>query len=77
MSIIMTALAIAASAQATPPAQAPASKPAEHAQHQQKGQTHEAKACACCEHMAKGQKMACCEKHEKATSGDHAGHSAE
>jgi len=77
MSIIMTALALAASAQATPPAQAPASKPADHAQHQQSGQQHKAEACPCCEHMAKGQKMACCEKHEKAEDGEHAGHSAE
>ena len=77
MSIIMTALALAASAQATPPAQAPASKPADHAQHQQTGQMHDAKACACCDHMAGAEKMACCEKHEKAEGGDHAGHSAE
>ena len=77
MSIIVTALALAAGAQATPPASAPADRPADHAQHQQMGQKHDAKGCACCEHMAKGEKMACCDKHEKATSGDHAGHSAE
>ena len=74
MSIIMTALALAG-AQAAP-AQTPAAQPADHAQHQQMGQKHEAKACACCEHMAEGKKMACCEKHEKAEGGDRAGHSS-
>ena len=74
MSIIVTALALAASAQAAPPASPPGH---DHAQHQQAGQKHDAKACACCEHLAKGQKMACCEKHEKAEAGEHAGHSAE
>lgn len=75
MSILVTALALAAGAQATPAAQAPASKPADHAQHQQMAPKHEGKACACCDHMAKGQKMACCEKHEKAEAGEHAAHS--
>jgi len=74
MSILITALALAASAQAAPPASAPAH---DQAQHEQMGQTHDAKACTCCKHMAKGQKMACCDKHEKAEGGEHAGHSGE
>ena len=78
MSIILTALALSTSAQAAP-AQAPASQPADHAQHQQMqtGQKQAPEGCACCKDMAKGQKMACCEKHEKAQSGDHAGHTGE
>lgn len=78
MSIILTALALSASAQATP-AQAPASKPADHAQHQQMqmGQKQGADGCACCKDMAKGQKMACCDKHEKAQGGEHAEHAGE
>jgi hypothetical protein len=74
MSIFATALALAAGAQAAPPPSAPAH---DHAQHQQAGQKQDAKSCACCDHMAKGQKMACCEKHEKAEAGEHAGHSGE
>jgi len=72
MSIIMTALALAAGAQSTPAAQP---QPADHAQHQS-GQKHDAKDCCCCKHMAEGKKMACCDEHEKARSGDHADHSA-
>lgn len=72
MSIIITALALAAGAQ-TAPAAPP--HPADHAQHHP-GQKHEADGCCCCKNMADGKKMACCEKHEKAEGGDHAGHSA-
>jgi len=73
MSIIVTALALAAGAQTAPVAPA---QPAEKAQHQS-AQKHEAGGCACCKQMAEGKKMACCEKHEKAEGGDHADHSAE
>ena len=73
MSIIITALALAG-AQATP-SQAPAGQAGDHAQHRQTEQKHDAKSCHCCEHMADGKKMACCEKHEKAETGPHAGHS--
>ena len=75
MSIIITALALAG-AQAVP-SQTPSAQPADHMQHHQAGQKHDAKTCACCEHMAQGQKMPCCEEHEKAEGGEHAGHSAE
>lgn len=77
MSIIITALALSASAQATP-AQAPASQLADHAQHHQMqmGQKGDADGCACCKDMAKGKKMACCEKHDKADGGEHADHSS-
>jgi len=74
MSIIMTALAVA-SAQAAP-APTPTAQPADHAQHQQMGKKAEAEDCPCCQHMADGKKMACCEKHEKAETGEHAGHSS-
>jgi hypothetical protein len=71
MSIIISALALAASAQ---PATTPAAQPAgDHSQHQAVGKKQDSKACACCEHMADGKKMACCEQHEK-KAGDHAGH---
>ena len=73
MEMLLTALALAG-AQAAP-SQAPVAQPADHSQHQQASQKHDAKACPCCEHMADGKKMACCEQHEKAESGDHAGHS--
>ena len=77
MSIILTALALSAGAQPSPPAQKPASQPADHAQHQTSGQKHDAKACPCCEHMADGKKMACCEQHQKGQSGEHAAHSGQ
>ena len=73
MEMIMTALALVASSQAAssqPPAQ-----PAEHAQHQS-GQKHDGEGCCCCKDMAESKKMACCEKHEKADTGGHAGHSS-
>ena len=74
MSIIMTALALAASAQA--PSATPAAQPADHAQHHQQPPTgHSAEQCCCCKDMADGKKMACCDKHGKAGTGDHAGHS--
>ena len=73
MSILVTALALAASAQAAPPVSAPAP---DHAQHQQMGQKHDADACPCCKQMADGKKMACCAEHEKAEGGGHAGHPA-
>ena len=69
MSMIITALALTAAAQ---PAASPAAQPADHAQHQQMAQRQDMKGCCCCEKMADGKKMACCEKHEKA--GEHAGH---
>ena len=73
MSIIMTALALAG-AQAAP-SQTPSAQPADHSRHDQSGQKQDAKACPCCEHMEQGKKMACCEEHEKAEGGEHAGHS--
>ena len=76
MSIILTALALTAGAQAAPPSQAQPSKPVDHAQHQQGSPKHEAADCPCCDHAADGKKMACCEKHEKGQSAKHDGHSA-
>jgi hypothetical protein len=75
MSIIIMA-AIVASAQAAP-AQGTTAQPMDHSKHQQMGENHDAKAdCPCCQHMADGKKMVCCEKHEKAETGEHAGHSS-
>ena len=74
MSIIVTALALAAGAQA--PA-TPVAQPADHSRHQQHGQKDpSAKDCCCCGDQPEGKKMACCAKHEQARHGDHAGHSS-
>lgn len=75
MSIIMTALALAAGTQA--PSATPASQPADHSQHhQQPAKGHSGKECCCCKEMADGKKMACCEKHDKTGTGGHAAHSS-
>ena len=63
MSILISALALAASAQAAPPASAPAH---DQAQHQQMSQKHDA--CPCCDNMAGAKKMACCEHDGRARS---------
>ena len=73
MEMIMTAVALAAGSQAAP-VQAPAAQPMNHAQHDQVNGKEDAKACPCCEKMADGKKMACCEKHERADADAHAGH---
>ncbi len=75
MSMIVTALALAAGAQAVPAATTQPS--ADHGRHhQQMPKDHAAKNCCCCEQMADGEKMACCDKHAKAEAGNPAGHSS-
>ena len=72
MSIVMTALAVAGAQVA--PAPVPAAQPANHAQHQQSAPKHGGEGCCCCKDKA--EKMACCDKQEKAGGqGGHAGHS--
>jgi len=77
MSIFITALALTASAQAAPATPEPVAQPGTQAQHHQMAPNQKADGCACCKDMAAGKKMACCEKHEKAGDGDHAGHSSQ
>lgn len=64
MSILLTALTLAAAAAAQPAPTAPA----DHAQHQP-GQKHEAEGC-CCKKMAGGN-MDCCAKHGEGHAGSH------
>ena len=71
MEMIMTALALVAGSQAV--AGQATAQPADHAQHHP-AQKHDGESCCCCKDIADGKKMACCEKHEKAEAGEHAGH---
>ena len=74
MSILITAMALAAApanAAAQPASAAPA---AAHAQHAQPGAKPKAEGCSCCKKTAEGGKMECCAKHGKGEAGEHSGH---
>ena len=72
MSILITALALAAAQPAAQPAPAPSS----HAQHAaQPGAKAGGEGCSCCKDMAGGGKMECCAKHGKG-HGEHSEHDA-
>ena len=68
MTMILAALALAA-AQTSP------APPADHAQHQEKGEHKAGHECCCKGEMAEGQKMECCAEHKaEHGSGNHGGH---
>ena len=75
MSILISALAIAAAQSAQPATTAPA--PAvDHSRHAQQGQKHEGDGCSCCKKMGEDKKMECCAKHGEGHGGERGTHSA-
>ena len=78
MSILITAMAIAATQgpAAASPASAPAPAAHVHAQPAQPGSKPHGEGCSCCEKMVGGGKMECCAKHGQRKAGEHSGHSA-
>jgi hypothetical protein len=76
MSILMTAMALAAAPAPTAAQPAPSVAPAAHVHHAQPPAKPEAKGGCCCDKMAEGGKMECCAKHGKGHSVEHSGHTA-
>lgn len=76
MSILMTAMALAAAPAPIAAQPAPAVAPATQAQHAQPEAKPQAKGGCCCEKMAGAGKMACCAEHGKGQAGKHSGQSA-
>lgn len=74
MSILITAMALAAAPATTAAQPAPAARPATHTQHAQPGAKPQGEGCSCCKKMAEGGKMECCAKHGKGQAGEHSGH---
>jgi hypothetical protein len=80
MTILFTALAIAAAPASVQPA--PAATHGAHGQHSQHAQQSSPSAkssgdgCPCCKDMAGGGKMDCCAKHGEGHGADHSSHSA-
>ncbi len=78
MTILITAMALAAAqAPAAPPA--PVAAHAAHAQQSQPAQPGakpQGEGCSCCKTMAGGGKMECCAKHGDGHGGEHSGHNA-
>lgn len=82
MSILITAMALAATptpaAVQPAPAAAPAmhAHPAQHSQPPRPGAKPQGEGCSCCKTMVGGGKMECCAKHGKNQSSEHSGHDA-
>ncbi len=79
MTILITAMALAAAPATT--AVQPASTPmhamhAQQAQPAQSGAKPQSEGCSCCKDMGAGGKMECCAKHDKADGAEHSGHKA-
>ncbi|HEU4704141.1 MAG TPA: hypothetical protein VFS45_00305 [Sphingomicrobium sp.] len=75
MTILITALALAAAPAATAQP-TPAAPPAAHAHHAQPappGAKPQGEGCSCCKKMADGGKMECCAKPGQ-EAGEHSGH---
>lgn len=78
MSILITALALAAAPTSAEVQPVPVGAPAIHSQHAQPtnpGSKPQGEGCSCCKKMAGDQKMECCAKHGK-EPGEHSGHDA-
>ena len=79
MSILITAMALAAAPTAAAVQPASATAPAIHAQHAQPiktGAKPQSEGCSCCKDMAGGGKMECCAKHGKGHGSEHSDHDA-
>ena len=79
MSIMMTAMALAAAPATTAAQPASARAPAAHAQHAQPVQQRakpQSDGCSCCKMMTGGGKMECCAKHGEGHGSEHSEHSA-
>lgn len=85
MTILLTAMALAASPAPAAVQPVPAGTPAMHAQHAQHAQPvhgaqpgakSKADGCACCKDMSGGAKMECCAKHGEGQRAGHAEHEA-
>ena len=79
MSILITAMALAAAPTPVAVHPAPAAGSAIHAQHAQPtkpGAKPQSEGCSCCKDMAGGDKMECCARHGKGHGGEHSEHDA-
>ena len=79
MTILITAMALAAAPAATAvqPTATPAhAMHAQQAQPAQSGAKPQAEGCSCCKAMGGGGKMGCCAKHGEAEGAEHSGHKA-
>ncbi len=80
MSILITAMALAATpasaaVQAAPAVSATHAQHAQHSKPAQRGAKPQGEGCSCCKDMAGGAKMECCAKHGEG-HGEHSGHDA-
>ena len=76
MSILITAMALAASPATAAVQPAPAPSPAVRAQSAQPGSKAPGDGCPCCKKMAEGGKMECCAKHGESHAGEHSKHAS-